>query len=175
MESQKEHPLVQLARETVESYVRHKKIPKPKEYTPEMMESAGVFVCIKKFGELRGCIGTFEPTTQNVAEEVIRNAVNSATQDPRFPPVNDTELTNLSYTVDLLTKPQPVEDKSKLDAKRYGIIVESRGRRGLLLPDLEGVETVDDQINICRQKAGISPYDPIKLYRFEVKRYVSSE
>lgn len=175
MESKREHPLVQLARETVESYVRHRNIFKPKEYTSEMMERAGVFVSIKKFGELRGCIGTFEPTKQNVAEEIIRNAISSATEDPRFPPVNDTELPNLRYSVDILTKPHPVEDQSELDPKRYGIIVESRGRRGLLLPDLEGVSTVEDQINICRRKAGISPHDPIKLYRFEVKRYPSLE
>ena len=136
-----------------------------------MKERAGVFVSIKKFGELRGCIGTFEPTRANVAEEIINNAISSATQDPRFPPVNAAELPHLSYSVDILTKPEPVEDKSQLDPKRYGVIVESGGRKGLLLPDLEGVDTVEQQIDICRLKAGISPDEPIKLYRFEVRRY----
>ena len=168
---EKLHPLVRLAKETVESYIRQEKIPKPKELTPEMRERAGVFVSIKKFGELRGCIGTFEPTKANVAEEIISNAISSATRDPRFPPVNAAELPHLSYSVDILTKPEPVEDQSQLDPKRYGAIVESGGRRGLLLPDLEGVNTVEEQIDICCRKAGISPQEPIKLYRFRVRRY----
>lgn len=164
------HPLVRLAKETVESYVRQGKVPRPEELTPEMKERAGVFVSIKKFGELRGCIGTFEPTKANVAEETIANAVSSATHDPRFLPVNAAELPHLSYSIDVLTKPELVEE-SQLDPKRYGVIVESGSRRGLLLPDLEGVNTVEDQIDICRQKAGISRYEPYKLYRFEVRRY----
>jgi AmmeMemoRadiSam system protein A len=168
------HPVVRLARETVESYIGQKKIPKPKDLTPEMKERAGVFVSIKKFGELRGCIGTFEPTRANIAEEIINNAISSATQDPRFSPVNAAELSHLSYSVDILTKPEPVEDKSQLDPKKYGIIVNSGGRKGLLLPDLERVNTVEQQIDICRLKAGISPHEPIKLYRFEVRRYSSS-
>ena len=167
------HPLVRLAKETVESYVRQGKVPKPEELTPEMKERAGVFVSIKKFGELRGCIGTFEPTKANVAEETIANAISSATRDPRFPPVNAAELPHLSYSIDVLTKPEPIDDQSQLDPKRYGAIVESGSRRGLLLPDLEGVNTVEDQIDICRQKAGISRYEPVKLYRFAVKRYSS--
>ena len=169
------HPLVRLARETVESYVRQGKAPKPKELSPEMKERAGVFVSIKEFGELRGCIGTFEPTKANVAEEIIANAISSATRDPRFPPVNAAELPHLSYSVDVLTKPEPIEDQSQLDPKRYGVIVESGSRRGLLLPDLEGVNTVEVQIDICRQKAGIFPYAPVKLYRFEVRRYSLQE
>ena len=173
MESKREHPIIQLARKTVESYIRQGKIPQPKELTPEMKERAGVFVSIKKLGELRGCIGTFEPTRANVAEETISNAISSATQDPRFDHVEADELPHLSYSVDVLTKPEPVENQSQLDPKRYGVIVESRGRRGLLLPDLEGVNTVDEQIDICRRKAGISPHEPIKLYRFEVRRYSS--
>lgn len=167
------HPLVRLARGVVESYIGQGKIPRLEELTPEMKERAGVFVSIKKFGELRGCIGTFEPTRINVAEEVIANAISSATRDPRFPPVNTAELPYLSYSVDVLTKPELVKDLSQLDPKRYGVIVESGWRRGLLLPDLEGVNTVEEQISICRQKAGILPHEPIKLYRFEVRRYSS--
>ncbi len=165
------HPLVKLAKETVESYIREGKTPSPAELTPEMKERAGVFVSIHKLGALRGCIGTFEPATPNVAGEVITNAISSATRDPRFPPVTTGELDQLSYSVDVLTRPEPVDDESLLDPQKYGVIVEAGWRRGLLLPALEGVDSVDYQIDICRQKAGISPDEPVKLYRFEVKRY----
>ena len=164
-------PLVKLARETVETYVKEGKTPKPEELTPEMRQRAGVFVSIHKLGGLRGCIGTFEPTQPNVAEETIANAISSATRDPRFPAIAPNELGDLSYSVDVLSAPEPVDSQDQLDPKKYGVIVESGFRRGLLLPDLEGVDTVDYQIEICRQKAGIAPDEPIKLYRFEVKRY----
>jgi AmmeMemoRadiSam system protein A len=165
------HPLVRLARQAVESYVQKGEVVRPGEMTAEMREQAGVFVSLKKQGELRGCIGTFEPTRQSVAEEVIQNAISSATGDPRFSPVRPSELGDLVYSVDILTHPEPVEDKSQLDAKKYGVIVQAGPRRGLLLPDLEGVDSVDMQISICRQKAGIPPSEPVKLYRFEVRRY----
>jgi AmmeMemoRadiSam system protein B/AmmeMemoRadiSam system protein A len=163
--------LVSLAKRTVESYVKMGKIPEAGEFTPEMKTRAGVFVSIHKLGALRGCIGTFEPTEKNVAEEVMVNAISSATRDPRFPAITPGELANLDYSVDVLTEPQPVESKDQLDPKKYGVIVESGWRRGLLLPDLEGIESVDYQIDICREKAGIMPDEPVKLYRFEVKRY----
>ncbi len=166
------HPLVRLAKETVETYVKEGKvITPPDELIPEMEETAGVFVSLHKSDELRGCIGTFEPVTKNVAEEIISNAVSSASRDPRFPTVAPEELGQLSYRVDVLTTPEPVASKEQLDPKKYGVIVESGFRRGLLLPDLEGVDSVDYQINICRQKAGIAPGEPVNLYRFEVKRY----
>ena len=165
------HPLVKLAKETVESYVREGKTPQPKELTPEMKERAGVFVSIHKHGELRGCIGTFEPTKDNVAEEIIANAISSATRDPRFPPMAASELSDLEYSVDVLTKPEPVENASQLDPRKYGVIVESGLRRGLLLPDLEGVATVERQIEICRLKAGILADEPVKFYRFQVERF----
>lgn len=164
-------PIVKLAKETVESYVRQGKIVKPVELIPEMKHRAGVFVSIKKHGQLRGCIGTFEPTTANVAEEIVANAISSATRDPRFPPVTSSELEDLEYSVDILTRPEPVKSVTELDPKKYGAIVECGYRRGLLLPDLEGVDTVDEQISICRAKAGISDKEPIKLYRFQAKRY----
>jgi AmmeMemoRadiSam system protein B/AmmeMemoRadiSam system protein A len=164
-------PLVRLAKKAVETYVKEGKTPKPEELIPEMNGKAGVFVSIHKFGELRGCIGTFEPTTKNVAEETIANAISSATRDPRFLPIPPGELKDLTYSVDVLTKPELIESKDQLDPKKYGCIVESGLRRGLLLPNLEGVDSVDFQIDVCRQKAGIMPHEPIKLYRFEVKRY----
>lgn len=166
------HPIAALAKETVETYVKTGKRPAPPaRFTPEMKERAGVFVSIHKLGDLRGCIGTFEPQRKNVAEEIIANAVSSATRDPRFDPIAPDELKNLDYSVDVLTAPEPVADASMLDPKKYGVIVEAGWRRGLLLPDLEGVDTVDYQIDICRQKGGIGPSEPVQLYRFEVKRY----
>jgi MEMO1 family protein len=164
-------PLVQLAKEALETYIKTGKVYKPAELTPEMKDQAGVFVCIKEFGELRGCIGTFEPSYDNVAEEIVMNAISTAVRDPRFEPVHARELKDLDYTVDVLTHPEPVASQAELDSKKYGVIVECGYRRGLLLPDLEGVDSVDHQIDICRQKGGIEPDEPVKLYRFEVKRY----
>ena len=165
------HSLVKLAKKTVETYVKEGKTLKPKKLTLKMKEKAGVFVSIHKFGKLRGCIGTLEPTMPNVAKETIANVISSATRDPRFPPITPDELSDLSYSVDVLTKPEPIASKDQLDPKKYGVIVECGFRRGLLLPDLEGVDTVDYQIDICCQKAGIMPNEPLKLYRFEVQRY----
>jgi AmmeMemoRadiSam system protein A len=165
------HAVVKLAKETVESYIREGKTPKPSELSPEMKERAGVFVSLHKHGELRGCIGTFEPTKDNVAEEIIANAISSSTRDPRFPSVTASELDELEYSVDILTEPEPVTDISQLDPKKYGVIVESGWRRGLLLPDLEGVDSVEEQIAICRLKAGILAGEPVNLYRFQVRRF----
>jgi AmmeMemoRadiSam system protein A len=122
---------------------------------------------------LRGCIGTIEPTQANVALEVIQNAISAATQDPRFPPIVPEELADLDIKVDVLGEPEPVDGLEELDPKRYGVIVKSARdwRRGLLLPDLEGVDTVESQVDIARRKAGIRPDEPIELYRFEVVRY----
>ena len=168
------HPLVQLARKTIETYVREGRIAQPpKELTPEMEKQAGTFVSIHKHGMLRGCIGTIEPTQANVAQEVIQNAISAATRDPRFPPVRPEELADLDIKVDVLSEPEPVESMDELDPRRYGVIVQSARdwRKGLLLPDLEGGDTVEYQVDIARRKAGIWPDEPIKLYRFEVVRY----
>jgi AmmeMemoRadiSam system protein A len=165
------HPVVELAKETVESYIREGKRLKPSELTPEMREQAGVFVSLHKHGQLRGCIGTFEPKEKNVAEEIIANAISSSTGDPRFPPVTVSELDDLEYSVDILTKPEPVTDMNQLDHKKYGVIVESGWKKGLLLPDLEGVDSVEEQIAICRLKAGIQAGEPVELYRFQVRRF----
>jgi AmmeMemoRadiSam system protein A len=165
------HPLVKLAQRTVEAFIRRGEVIQPRRLSPEMKEKAGVFVSIHKRGELRGCIGTFEPQHANVAEEIVANAISSATRDPRFLPITRDELKELEYSIDVLTRPEPVESQDQLDPKRYGVIVETGWRKGLLLPDLEGVNTVEEQINICRLKAGIGPDEPVRLYRFEVKRY----
>jgi AmmeMemoRadiSam system protein B/AmmeMemoRadiSam system protein A len=170
-EGVKESFPVKLARETVESFIARGEIPHPKNIPPEMKGKAGVFVSLHKGNELRGCIGTIEPDEDNIAQEIIRNAVHSATRDPRFNPVTADELPQLEYSVDILTEPEPVNSEKELDPHKYGAIVEAGWRRGLLLPDLEGVDTVKRQLEICRMKAGIGHEEPVKLYRFEVKRY----
>ncbi|MDP3012629.1 MAG: AMMECR1 domain-containing protein, partial [Candidatus Subteraquimicrobiales bacterium] len=119
---------------------------------------------------LRGCVGTTSPIRENLAEEIVFNAISSATKDPRFPPVDDLELPLLDYTVDILEEPEPIPDESYLDPKKYGVIVESGYKSGLLLPDLEGVDTVKHQVSIAKQKAGIYPDESTKLYRFKVRR-----
>lgn len=164
--------IVGLARKAVERYILEGKIFKPRKLAAEMKQHAGVFVSIKKHGELRGCIGTFTPTRANVAEEIVTNAISSATQDPRFMPVEASELKDLEYSVDILSEPEPVRSIDQLDPKKYGVIVECGYRRGLLLPDLAGVDKVEDQIDICRAKAGISANEPIRLYRFRVERFI---
>jgi len=168
------HPLVQLAKDTIENYVHHgKTIQPPEELTLEMEKRAGTFVSIHKHGRLRGCIGTIEPTQANVAREVIKNAISAATRDPRFPAITPDELADLDIKVDVLGEPEPVDGLEELDPRRYGVIVKSaRDRRmGLLLPDLEGVDTVEYQVDVARRKAGIRPDEAIELYRFEVVRY----
>ncbi|MEW6108649.1 MAG: AmmeMemoRadiSam system protein A [Nitrospirota bacterium] len=166
------HNLVKLARLTVEEFIRKRNtISPPETLSPEMAEKAGVFVCIKKHGHLRGCIGTFMPCTENVANETVRNAIAAATQDPRFSPVGEYELNELEYSVDVLSPPEKVKDIGELDPKKYGIIVASGQKKGLLLPDLEGVETVDEQLRIAKQKAGIVPDDKVEIFRFKVQRY----
>ena len=167
----KESPQVKLARETIESYISRGEVPQPKNIPPEMKGKAGVFVSIHKEGELRGCIGTIEPSEENIAEEIVRNAISASTSDPRFFAVTPDELPQLDINVDVLTEPELVTSEKDLDPKKYGAIVESGWKRGLLLPDLEGVDTVKKQLEICRMKAGIDPNEPVKLYRFEVKRY----
>lgn len=166
------HALVALAKESVEAFVTIKKtINPPESLPPELSEKAGVFVCLKKKGQLRGCIGTFMPVTENIAQETIKNAIAAATQDPRFPSVAKDELKEIEYSVDILSAPEQVSDMSQLDHKEYGVIVVSGRKKGLLLPDLDGVDTVDEQLRIARMKAGIMPVEEIDIFRFRVQRY----
>ncbi len=166
------HPLVKLANDAIKEYVKNRRIIKPPEdLAEEMKGQAGVFVSLKKRGQLRGCIGTFAPTAKNIAEEVIHNAISAATRDPRFSPVAPSELEEIDYSVDVLSEPEKIAGPEGLDPKRYGVIVKSGMRKGLLLPDIEGVDTVEEQIDIARSKAGIYPDEDVELYRFEVKRY----
>lgn len=169
-----ESPYIRLARMTIESYVTNKSLPDIPDYLPpEMMTEGATFVTLYKHGELRGCIGTIEPTTDSIAEEIRRNAVASATQDPRFPPVQADELDSLDISVDILHTPEEIEDFGDLDPERYGVIVTSETglRRGLLLPRLEGIDDPVTQVNIALRKGGISPREPYKMERFEVIRH----
>ncbi len=172
MSQEEHHPLVNLARQTIETYVRTgAKIAPPAPLPPEMQQRAGAFVSLHAHGNLRGCIGTIEPTQPNLACEVIHNAIMAATQDPRFPPVTAGELAALDISVDVLSPAEPVSSMDQLDPKVYGVIVHSGFRRGLLLPDLDGVDTAECQVDIARRKAGIHPSERVQLYRFRVNRY----
>jgi len=165
-------PLVQLAKEAIAAYtIGGNTIPPPAELTPEMEPRAGVFVSLHKGEKLRGCIGTIEPHQANVASEIIANAISAATRDPRFDPVTPSELDGLEISVDVLTTPESVTDPGALDPKKYGLIVECGNRHGLLLPDLPGVTSVQEQIDICRAKGGIRPNENVKLFKFEIVRH----
>ena len=176
LRDRREHsdPYVRLARASLERFIlEHKKLELPQDLPPELTGTrAGAFVSIHKHGRLRGCIGTIAPTADCLAREIVENAVSASTRDPRFPPITPEELKWLEINVDVLGKPEPIESADQLDVKRYGVIVSRGGRRGLLLPDLDGVDTVEQQIDIARQKAGIARGEPVKLERFEVVRHV---
>ena len=164
---------VRLAKESLRFYMAHSKImpeasgPLP----PESAKRAGVFVSLKKKGQLRGCIGTILPTQVDAAREIIRNAISAATEDPRFDPVVASELDDLDVSVDILGNPERVDSMDKLDPQRYGVIVRHAGRSGVLLPDLEGIDSASEQVSIACRKAGIYPDQTVELYRFEFVRY----
>ncbi|MGE4548121.1 MAG: AmmeMemoRadiSam system protein A [Intestinibacillus sp.] len=168
-----EDAYVRLARHSLETYVRtgaRAAVPMNLP-APLREERAGVFVSLKKDGELRGCIGTIAPAAGSIAEEIVHNAVSAGCEDPRFPRVREDELPALVYSVDVLAPPEPIDSPDELDVRRYGVIVASGRRRGLLLPNLAGVDTVAQQIDIARQKAGIGPDESYTLERFEVVRH----
>ena len=164
---------VRLARDAVEAYVLRREMIKVPDGLPEEMltQQAGAFVSIHKHGDLRGCIGTIAPTRSCVAEEIIGNAISASTRDPRFPAVQPDELKWLDINVDVLGEPEDIESEDELDVKRYGVIVSSGRKRGLLLPDLDGVDTVEQQVDIAMRKGGISKFEKYKLQRFEVIRH----
>ena len=168
-----EDAFVQLARLSLETFVKtHKPAELPKNLPAEMTSRrAGTFVSLHKDGNLRGCIGTFLPTTDSIAQEILQNAISACSRDPRFSPVEVSELEDIEISVDVLAEPERVFDIKDCDAKKYGVIVENNGRRGLLLPDLEGVDTVQEQIAIAKKKAGIPANEKVALWRFEVIRH----
>ncbi len=185
------NPYIFLAKQTVENYTKEKKINPLPDGLPEEFSSrkAGAFVTIMKDNELRGCIGTYLPTKKNIAEEIIQNAVAAAAEDYRFEPIFEEELLQLSYVVYILNEPELVSDLRELDPKKYGIIVKAQSfspasdaifspspelsqKSGLLLPDLEEVDTVEKQISIACQKGGINPaQEQILIYKFSVEKH----
>ena len=163
---------VRLAYRAINNYVKHNKAEVPSGLPEELTKRrAGVFVSIKKHGNLRGCIGTIEPVRESIAEEIVRNAVSACAHDPRFSPVTPDELDMLDVSVDVLTNPVPVKSESELDVKKYGIIVESGYKRGVLLPDLDGIDDVAQQMEVAKRKAGISDAEDFRILRFEVVRH----
>jgi len=170
------HALVFLAKKTVETFIKKGEIISPPEDLPKefLEKKAGTFVTIEKNGNLRGCIGTYLPTRENIAQEIIQNAIAAATEDYRFGPIQEKELSSLSYTVYILSEPELVRDIKELDPQKYGIIVKTEIKTGLLLPDLEGVDTIEQQLSITCQKGGIDPtQEKILIYRFTVTKYPS--
>lgn len=169
------HPLAQLARRAIETYVHCRQVIAAPDHplAAGLPPAAGAFVSLYRQGELRGCIGTIEPARPTLNEEVVRNAIAAASQDPRFDPLSGPELEGLEVSVDVLGAPEPVTDPpAQLDPKRYGVIVARGRRRGLLLPDLEGVDTVGEQLRVAARKAGLELSDPgVRLQRFRVDRY----
>ena len=170
-----EDPWVKLARRSLETYVKtgQRLISLPEDLPAEMTtQQAGAFVSLHKNGQLRGCIGTIAPTCDNLAWEIVQNAVSACSRDPRFSPVRPDELDELEYSVDVLGAPEPVDSPAALDPKTYGVIVSCGGRRGLLLPDLDGVDSVEAQLSIALQKGGIRENEPYKIERFKVVRHL---
>lgn len=173
MQREKEDPYVRLARKTIENYVRTgEKTAVPGGLPHELYSrKAGVFVSIKENGSLRGCIGTIHAVRTCVAEEIIENAISAACSDPRFQPVTQEELDELVISVDVLGETEPIDTPDKLDVKRYGVIVTKGCKRGLLLPNLDGIDSVEEQIAIAKRKAGIGSEEDVALERFEVIRH----
>ncbi|MCL2168979.1 MAG: AmmeMemoRadiSam system protein A [Defluviitaleaceae bacterium] len=168
-----QNPYVALARSSLEHYVQTgQMLPIPSELPKEMLENqAGAFVSLHKHGHLRGCIGTIAKATPSIAHEVVKNAVSAGAHDPRFEPTALAELPFLTYKVDILAEPEIIESIDQLDVKRYGVIVSSGNKRGLLLPNLDGIDTVEEQVAIAKNKAGIKAGAPCTLERFEVIRH----
>lgn len=166
-------PYVKLAKETIENYVKNGTVLKlPGDLPEEMIKnSAGVFVTIYKDGSLRGCIGTIGPVQDNIAMEIIHNGISSCSQDPRFYAVDESELPYLNVSVDVLMPSEAIDSVDDLDPAKYGVIVYSGRRRGLLLPNLEGIDTAQEQVDIALKKAGIHPTEQYKMERFEVVRH----
>ena len=164
---------VKLARESAEYFVKNGDVmPLPGWVPEELLKArAGAFVSVHKFGALRGCIGTIAATQKNLAQEIIHNAVSAVSKDPRFEPVTQDELKYLDINVDVLGEAEPIKSQAELDVKKYGVIVQSGYKRGLLLPDLDGVDTVEQQVDIARRKGGIAPGEDVELFRFEVVRH----
>ncbi len=168
-----EDDYIRLARTAIEAYIKNREVIEvPRGLPPEMLtKKAGTFVSIHEDGLLRGCIGTTQATTSSIAEEIISNAISASTRDPRFSPIETYELDKLEISVDILGDLEKISSPAELNVKRYGVVVTNGMRRGLLLPNLEGVDTIEEQIGIAKRKAGIGEAESVELERFEVIRH----
>jgi len=167
------HPLVKLAIRSVEHFIETgKPLPCPDPLPDTLKQTAGTFVSIKKQGALRGCIGTMTPKYKNLAEEIIHNAVRAANEDPRFDPVEKRELSGLTFSVDVLTPLEKIEDLKGHNIKQYGLVVRGEGKQGVLLPDLDIIKSANQQLKVCLKKGGFKENDTYELFRFEVKRLI---
>ncbi|MCF8009162.1 MAG: AmmeMemoRadiSam system protein A [Halanaerobiales bacterium] len=162
---------VELAKKTIREYIKNKNKIDPPTDKEGFDKKAGVFVSIKKNNQLRGCIGTIEPKAKDIGHEIVENAISASTKDPRFNSIKEDELDDLNLSVDVLGPKEKVEDISKLNPKKYGVIVKRGFKVGLLLPNLEGIDTVDQQLDIALRKAGIYPDEEYEIMRFKVERY----
>ncbi len=167
---------VNLAKSAIGEYVKTGTIiPVPENLPPEFYEKKhGVFVSIHNGAELRGCIGTYLPAHKNLAKEIILNSIAACSRDNRFSPISAEELPNLKIEVSLLSVPEKISTPDELDPKKYGVIVKCPdGRTGLLLPDLEGVDSIEQQISIAYQKGGISPAleKEMEIFKFTVQKF----
>ncbi|MBF2054762.1 MAG: AmmeMemoRadiSam system protein A [Candidatus Sericytochromatia bacterium] len=168
------HPLPELAARAVTHFVETRQVLETPQtgFDPFIAQKAGVFVTLKTpANALRGCIGTISPVYANVLEETIYNAIAAASRDPRFPPVQPNDLSGLKYSVSVLHPPEPIQSLDLLDPAHYGVIVTARHHRGLLLPDLEGIDTPQKQVYHATLKAGLTPGEPVQLQRFRVDKY----
>ena len=166
------HPYITLAMQSVRHYLAEgTPLPCPDKLPDDMKLTSCVFVSIKKVGKLRGCIGTLTPNRENLALEIIHNAISAATKDPRFDPIDPDELDQLTLTIDVLSPLEKISDSSELDCKKFGLILKHGDKQGVLLPNLDNIETIREQIETCLKKGGIKKGEPYEMYRFEVKRF----
>lgn len=167
------HPLVRLARDAIRHFIELKKpLDPPQSLKENYSKQTGAFVTLYENGNLRGCIGSLQPQTDSLAEEVVRNAALAATRDPRYDPVKKVEVDELTIRIEVVTPPEPVDDISKLNPEVDGLIVRSGKKQGVLLPGIEGIETVEQQEKICRSKGGIKPNEPVTYSRFRVDQHI---
>jgi AmmeMemoRadiSam system protein A len=166
------HPLVKLAIRSVANFIETgKPLPCPDPLPENMKQNAGTFVTIKEQDTLRGCIGTLTPKYKTLAEEIIRNAIRAANDDPRFDPIEKRELASLTFSVDVLTPPEKIVNLKDHNIKKFGLIVRGEGKKGVLLPDLDNIKSANQQFKVCLKKGGFTDKDTYELFRFEVKRF----
>jgi len=167
------HPLVKLAIRSVKYFIETgNPLPCPAHLPDFLRQSAGIFVSIKKQGSLRGCIGTITPKYKNLAEEVIQNALRSASEDPRFDPIQKKELPSLTFSVDVMKPLEKIDSIKDQNIKQFGLVIRGEGKQSVLLPDLDIIKSADQQLQVCLKKGGFKWNDTYEIFRFEVKRFV---